>query len=177
MSVVEELRGIESGKGLAAPWRELVERVVAEYREALKDDLLAVACFGSVARGNPSPDSDLDLYVVTRNEVTILSDLRLGGMSRIRETSEYRTVARHGYSPDLMPMFHSISRLATHPWILLDIADHGVILYDPKGILRRELDVVRLRLRELGSQRIERPDGSWYWDLKPDWHPGEVFSL
>jgi len=177
MSAVEEHRDTQSDEGLTAPWRPLVERVVAEYREALKDDLLAVACFGSVARGKPSPESDLDLYLVTRNEVTILSDRRLGTMSCIRETSEYQTVVRHGYRPDLMPILHSADKLATHPWILLDIADHGVILYDPEGVLARELDAVRRRLKELGSQRIERPDGSWYWDLKPDWRPGEVFSL
>jgi predicted nucleotidyltransferase len=33
-------------------WRALAERVVAEYRAALGDDLVAVALFGSVARGD-----------------------------------------------------------------------------------------------------------------------------
>ena len=177
MSAVEEHRDTRSDKGLTAPWQALVERVVVEYREALKDDLVAVACFGSVARGKPSADSDLDLYVVTRNEVAILGDRRLGAMGCIRETPEYQAIVCQGYRPDLMPIFHSTARLATHPWILLDIADHGVILYDPEGTLGGELDTVRQRLHELGSQRIERPDGSWYWDLKPDWRPEEVFSL
>lgn len=51
---------------IAAPWRALVKRVVTEYRSVLGDDLLAVACFGSVARGEAGPKSDLDLCVVTR---------------------------------------------------------------------------------------------------------------
>ena len=158
-------------------WQALSERAVAEYRAALGDDLLAVACFGSVARGTPGPDSDLDLYVVTRTHVASLIDPRLERIRHFRKTPEYQALARNGYRPDPMPVFHTAATLATHPWILLDIADHGVVLYDPEGILSRELEAVRRRLRELGSKRIERPDGSWYWDLKPDWRPGELVEL
>jgi hypothetical protein len=166
-------------KGMEMPitWRALAERVVAEYRAALGGDLLAVACFGSAARGEPGPESDLDLYVVTREQVSSFLDRRLAGISPLRDTPEYQTLARQGYRPDPMPIFHSAAKLAAHPWILLDIADHGVILYDPEGILARELEAVRSRLRELGAKRIERQDGSWYWDLKPDWRPGETVEL
>jgi predicted nucleotidyltransferase len=150
--------------------------VVAEFQAVLGSDLLAVACFGSVARGEPGPESDLDLYVVTRHQIASLLDPRLERL-RLRETPEYRALALDGYRPDPRPIFHSVATLATHPWILLDIADHGVILYDSEGVLGRELVAVRRRLRELGSKRIERPDGSWYWDLKPDWRPGETVEL
>lgn len=162
---------------LPAAWGPFAERVVGEYRAALGPDLLAVACFGSVARGESGPESDLDLYVVTRGPVAPLLDRRLVGVSRLRATPEYQTLAREGYRPDPMPIFHTAAKLATHPWILLDIADRGVILYDPEGILARELEAVRRRLRALGARRIERADGSWYWDLKPDWRPGEVIEL
>jgi predicted nucleotidyltransferase len=158
-------------------WRALVERVVGHYRQALGDDLLAVACFGSVARGEPGPGSDLDLYVVTREPVAVLLDPRLEGVRRLRQSPEYQILARQGYRPDPMAIFHTAAKLATHPWILLDIADHGVILYDPARVLARELEAVRRRLRELGAKRVERPDGSWYWDLKPDWRPGETVEL
>jgi hypothetical protein len=68
-------------------------------------------------------------------------------------------------------------RAGAYPWILLDIAHHGVVLYDPESILALELDAVRRRMADLGARRIELPDGSWYWDLKPDWQPGEVVDL
>jgi len=162
---------------IPAGWRELVDRVIARYRDALGNDLLAVACFGSVARGEATPESDLDLYIVTREEIASLIDPRLTLAGRLGDTPEYAALIREGFHPDPMPIFHSVSKLETHPWILLDIADHGVILYDTKGVLAKELDLVRQRLRELGSQRIELPDGSWYWDLKPDWRPGETVAL
>jgi hypothetical protein len=115
--------------------------------------------------------------VVTRKEVANSVGQGQSLAGRIRNTPEYQTLLREGFRPDPMPIFHTGAKLATHPWILLDIADHGVILYDPEGTLARELEAVRNRLRELGSQRIQRPDGSWYWDLKPDWHPGEIVAL
>jgi hypothetical protein len=161
---------------LLPEWRALADRVVAEYRTALGDDLVAMALFGSVARGQALADSDLDLYVVTRRP--ILGDARLHGTwDRIDASSEYQALVRAGYCPTPSRVPHTVNDLARHPWILLDITHHGVILYDPEGVLERELDAVRRRMAELGSKRVELPDGSWYWDLKPDWRPGEVVDL
>jgi hypothetical protein len=162
---------------MPAAWQALVERVASLYQAALGSDLLAVAVFGSVARGEAGPDSDLDLYVVTRQRVSVVFDPRLDSVRRLRETPEHQALVGEGYHPDLSPIVHSEAELTEHPWILLDLADHGQILFDPEGVLARELDAVRQRLRELGARRIERPDGTWYWDLKPDWRPGEIVEL
>ena len=50
------------------------------------------------------------------------------------------------------------------------------ILYDEGGFFAAVLDRLRARLRQLGSRRIWRGN-AWYWDLKPDFKPGEVFEL
>mgnify|MGYP001561323282 CR=1 FL=1 len=97
------------------PWRTLVERLVTEYRAALGDDLLAIACFGSVARGQAGPESDLDLYVVTRGPVSILGDARLDRVRRMREGPEHQALTRAGYRPDLGPIYHTTAELAGHP--------------------------------------------------------------
>lgn len=162
---------------LSGPWRALADRVVVQYLAALGDDLVAVACFGSAARGVVSPASDLDLYVVTRQAEPVWLDPRLRHRWKIRETPEYQRLVRDGYRPDPSPVFHTQEQLRAHPWILLDIAHHGVVLHDPSGVLTAELDTVRRRLRELGARRVERADGRWYWDLKPDWQPGQVIEL
>jgi uncharacterized protein len=157
-------------------WKALADRVVAEYRAAIGDDLVAIGLFGSVARGQARPDSDLDLYVVTRR--SSLGDPRLHPMwNRIEASPEYQALARAGFRPTPSPVPHTVDDLVRHPWILLDITHHGVILYDPGAVLERELNAVRRRMGELGSKRVELPDGSWFWDLKPDWRPGEVVDL
>jgi len=161
---------------LSPPWRSLANRVVAEYRTALGDELVAIALFGSVARGQARPDSDLDLYVVTRRPS--LGDPRLRPMwGRIDASPEYQSLAIAGYRPMVSPVAHTVDDLRRHPWILLDITHHGIILHDPDSVLEQELNAVQRRMAELGSKRVELPDGSWYWDLKPDWRPGEVIEL
>ena len=42
-----------------------------------------------------------------------------------------------------------------------------------EGVLTR----LRQRLAQLGSRRYVDADGYEYWDLKPDWKPGDVVSL
>jgi predicted nucleotidyltransferase len=165
-----------SSPPLSPAWIALARRVIAEYRAAIGDDLVAVALFGSVARGEARPDSDLDLYVVTRRPS--LGDSRLHGIwGRIDASAEYQALVRAGYQATPSAIPHTVDDLARHPWILLDIAHHGVLLYDPGSVLARELAAVRRRMAELGSKRVELADGSWYWDLKPDWRPGEVVDL
>src|SRR6266545_2564935 len=83
---------------------------------------------------------------------------------RIDVSPEYQALVTAGYRPTPSPVPHTVDDLTRHPWILLDIAHHGVVLHDPESILERELAAVRRRMAELGSRRIELPDGSWYWD-------------
>ena len=45
------------------------------------------------------------------------------------------------------------------------------------GFFAAVLDRLRQRLAELGSRRCVDPDGYEYWDLKPDWKPGDVVEL
>ena len=75
--------------------------------------------------------------------------------------------------PSRTPCFVPRRHLADTPWLLLDVCDHGIILFDPREFLARKL----ASLRELGSRRMELADGSWHWDLKPDRRPGEVIAL
>ena len=161
---------------LSRAFQALADRVITEYRAALGDDLVAIALFGSVARGQARPESDLDLYVVTRRPA--LGDPRLRAMwGRIDASPEYQALLSAGYRPTLSPVLHTVDELRRHSWILLDITHHGIVLYDPASVLERELTAVRRRMAELGSRRVELADGTWYWDLKPDWRPGEVVDL
>jgi uncharacterized protein len=50
------------------------------------------------------------------------------------------------------------------------------VLYDKGDFFVRQLARLRQRLTELGAKRIWKGN-AWYWDLKPDYRPGEVFEL
>ena len=49
--------------------------------------------------------------------------------------------------------------------------------HDPQGFFAGVLERLRRRLHELGARRYVDEDGYEYWDLKPDWKPGDVVTL
>jgi hypothetical protein len=62
------------------------------------------------------------------------------------------------------------------PYYLGMLSGH-VMLRDSGGFFAAVLDRLQRRLQELGARRYVDEDGYEYWDLKPDWKPGDVVSL
>jgi predicted nucleotidyltransferase len=161
---------------LLAAYDRLLDRLVVELRTAYGDRLVAAAVFGSVGRGTPREDSDVDVLIVVH-------DLPDGRGARIEEylTAERRLgeAARivSGASPvRIAPVFKTPQELDYGSPLLLDMVDDARILCDPQGILAARLDRLRERLRQLGARRIWLGN-AWYWDLKPDFKPGDVIEL
>jgi hypothetical protein len=153
-----------------------------ELLKALNDDfgegtILSFALFGSVARSEARQDSDIDLLIVHKpinfDPIKRLVKLLLG---KIRESDEYKRLQAMGLSADPYPIFMTENEIYERPLILLDILDHGIIIYDD-GTLEKRFESLKTRLTELGSKRVVLDDGTWYWHLKPDWKPGEVIEL
>jgi predicted nucleotidyltransferase len=151
----------------------LLERLRQEFGEQA---ILAVALFGSVARGEARPDSDIDLLIVYETDGFNPTRRFVSSLFVLRDSSEYKELRRKGLQPDPYPVFLTRKELWESPLILLDVLDHGIILYDT-GVLQERLEALKRRLAELGSRKVVLEDGRWYWDLKPDWKPGEVIEL
>ena len=60
--------------------------------------------------------------------------------------------------------------------LYLDMTMHVRILVDRDDFLRRRLDRMRSELDRLGAERRTLGD-RWYWVLKQDYRPGEVFEI
>jgi hypothetical protein len=77
---------------------------------------------------------------------------------------------------DLSPVFKTPDEVERGSPLFLDMVEDARLLYDPEQFLAGYLDQLRARLQQLGARRV-RLGNAWYWDLKPDLKPGEVFSL
>ena len=171
------VRGGAYNAPMHAAYHALLADLVAACRRHYGDNLLSVAVYGSVGRGVPRPDSDVDLLIVAKG----LADrhfLRLRDFSAVEEALAPRldAAAAAGLHPDLSPVLMTPSELERGSMLLLDMTDDARLLLDADGCLALALDRLRDRLRELGSKRVWLGN-AWYWDLKPDYKPGDVFDL
>jgi hypothetical protein len=60
--------------------------------------------------------------------------------------------------------------------LYLDVVEDAILLIDRDGFFRAVLSRLRERLNALGARRL-CTGRIRYWDLKPDFKPGEHFSI
>src|SRR5439155_24044492 len=131
------------------------------------DRLVAVTVFGSVGRGTPRDDSDVDLLIVAR-------DLPEGRMRRVEQflpmearlERALQLIQGDGAPVMLSPVFKTPEEVERGSPLFLDMVDHARIGYDPQQVLPAYLDRLRSLLPELGARRVS-PGTAWYWAVKP----------
>lgn len=161
--------------------RESFEELLTAFREAALAHyggrLVSLAVFGSVGRGTPRPDSDIDVLVIA-------DPLPQGRIARVEEFVTVETalappMARArlaGLVPEWSPVLKTPAEVEVGSLLFLDMIEDARLLVDRGGFLRAALDRFAARLSALGARRKWR-GSAWYWDLKPDYRPGEVFEL
>jgi hypothetical protein len=156
----------------------LVPEVLQQLRTAEGENLVSFVLFGSVARGEARLGSDVDLLLVLRELPPerftrfLIFDRALGPLR-----GRLRTLAAAGVAFDWSPLILTIAEARTLRPLYFDLTDEARILHDVGGFFAGVLAEVAGRLRALGARRVRLADGSLYWDLKPDYQPGEVFEL
>jgi len=164
-------------KELNETLKSLAEKYAQFAKENLGANLVSVALFGSVARGEAKPTSDIDLLIVCE-------DLPKGMFKRhaflepVREQlqGDLEGLWKQGVYADFTELVYTKDEANRFHWVYLDMLEDAVILYDENGFLRGIFERLRKWLKELGAQR--RMLGKIrYYDLKPDLMPGEVIEL
>ena len=155
------------------PFRTCVVAASEAWRVLLGPRLRSLVLFGSVARGQSTARSDIDLLVIAEGFPRSLVERRrplLAAWSRAR--------ARHGLpAVDWNLVTKTPEEARFHSPLYLDLVEDGVLLVDRGAFFETVLDAMRARMRALGSKRVFLDDGSWYWDLKPDYRFGEVVEI
>lgn len=159
-------------------FKELEERLLTEIKSFYGERLVSVVIYGSVARETQTFDSDLDLLIIAKG-------LPTGRMKRIREfdpieerLEPFLKLLREkdGINTYLSTLIKSPEEAERGSPLFLDMVEDAKILFDRNGFFNGVLERLRRRLKELGAKRIWRGN-AWYWDLKPDYKPGDVIEL
>ncbi|MBC7228491.1 MAG: nucleotidyltransferase domain-containing protein, partial [Thermoflexales bacterium] len=140
--------------------------------------LVSLVVFGSLGRGKPGPDSDVDLLVVCRT-------LPAGRLPRVEAfaahvesqvESHLHALAAQGIHTAFSPVLKTTDEVPLGSPLFLDMTEDAWILYDRDDFFATWLSEFRARLTRLGARRVWRGD-HWYWDLRPGYRPGEVFEI
>jgi predicted nucleotidyltransferase len=149
----------------------LLDRLTSLCKEHYGKRLISLVVFGSVGRGTPRPDSDIDLLLVVK-------DLPDGRMARVKEFVPIEMALSNAIRAhaDLSPVFKTPEEIADGSPLLLDMVEDSRLLFDRDDFFQRAMKNLSERLRRLGARRIWRGN-AWYWDLKPDYRQGETFEI
>jgi len=159
--------------------RALLDRFVVLLQQSIPDSVVSVALYGSVARGEAEPGSDIDLLVVVEEaSQTYRERLEpfLPILRNLRRHASARQLEARGFYPSLSVQILSREEADQNRLLYLDMIEDAHVLIDRDGFFRNRLTKLQHRLRELGSRRIPRGNG-WYWDLGPNLSPGEALTL
>ncbi|TYP47009.1 nucleotidyltransferase domain-containing protein [Thermosediminibacter litoriperuensis] len=162
---------------LIESFKNTLSKVLEACREIYGEDLITLAVFGSVARGTPNPESDIDLLLIARNlpsgrlkrmeQFGRVEDLLISWMDGLRKI---------GINTSLSPVIKTPEEVLAGSLLFLDMIDDALILYDRENFFTRFLQEFSSKLRQLGAKKVVTGE-RWHWVLKPDYTHGEVFDI
>ncbi len=154
----------------------VVRAFVALLDRTFGDRLLSVAVFGSVARGDARPGSDIDLVAVLRDGAGAAYRDVVPAVLALRAMEPYAAMARRGWYPGPYPIFWDESEIDDHIGILLEIHDAGEVIVDRTGALHAALARLERRIATAGIRKVGLPGGGYFWDMGAGWrsHQADV---
>ncbi|MGA9349013.1 MAG: nucleotidyltransferase domain-containing protein [Anaerolineae bacterium] len=160
-------------------YKPLLDRFVHYVQAAWGENVVSIVLYGSVARGEAGPGSDVDMLLILEEASPIYRE-RLRPLfpiwRQLRRQPCWRALEDQGVFPSLSVLIFSREEADQNRCLYLDMIEEARLLVDRDSFFRGRLNVLQRRLRELGARKVRR-DGAWYWDLKPELRLGEVVIL
>lgn len=160
--------------------RRLAELFLREFG----NDLVSLVVYGSSVKDSFQPgESDVDLLYVVEDDSEDVWRREAGLFKAFKSTWEYKacdcwfkTRGFYGY-PEVTTVSLRRGYAARFQPVYLDMLFHRVVLYDKEGFFQGLMEDLRKALSALGTIRVERPDGTYFWLLKPDIAFGETIRI
>jgi predicted nucleotidyltransferase len=161
--------------------KNLVDLFVNKTIKYCGDFVLSIIAYGSCVRGDYKATSDIDLLIIVKDDQFSSYSERISAFSRIHgeiwKSSGYKDAIKKDMPHNIMEIVYTESEFRSHPPLLLDITEDGIILYDKDDLARKELALMKKKMRRLGSRRVWLDRKRWYWILKPDIKMGEIIKI
>lgn len=175
----QEMEKIRYG-WIRTPLSRLTDLLIEEFG----DELVSLILYGSLAKGSFKPGrSDIDLLYILQDGSEKVWQREASVFRTFQSTWEYRasehwfkTQGYYGF-PEVTTVWLQKSYAKKFQPIYLDMLSHRAVLYDQEGFFQNLIRKLEEALKALGTIRVEHPDGTCMWLLKPDLAPGEPIEI
>lgn len=135
---------------------------------------MSIALYGSVARGQAGPASDIDLFVVLQEAPSgMLARRRVLDPVRESLTPDLEELWMQGIYADFVEVIRTAAEARKYHPLYLDMSQEAILLYDRDRFLENLLVRVGELLKKSGAER-KVMGRFWYWDLSGLSVPEEV---
>lgn len=161
-----------------------LRRITQLFHKEFGDELIAIVLYGSAIKDSfQLGRSDVDLLCILEDGSRNIWQREEDVFKGFRSTWEYRacdywlkTQGFYGY-PEVTTASLLKSYAKKFQPMYLDMLSHKAVLYDKEGFFQNLMKKLQEALKALGTIRIEHPDGTYGWLLKPDITPGESIEI
>lgn len=145
--------------GIVQGARKEITPVVRALQEGLGRGLVAIVLFGSRARGDAREESDWDILIIARD----LPERQIERYRMVKAILPPNWRSRVSILTKTVDEFESVL-----PSLYLEIALDGLILFDPEGYAKNQLQKLRRLIQAKGLSRERRGhDFVWLWGTFP----------
>ena len=147
-------------------------------KEELKEDLISLILYGSVARVTWNRESDIDILLIISNKFfkqfneQKISEITIKFYNKCREGNLYNEYKNHS----IQILTLSINDLEKFRTLFYDLAVDGIIIYDTNNIGLELLIRYKKRIEKTVLKRIFLDKNNFYWERK-DIEFGEIIEL
>ncbi len=149
------------------PYRSLIVKFVNNLLKEFKDKIISIAVFGSVARGDFKPTSDIDLIIIMKKPLPKSRMKRHKLISNILDKIEDDRVklARKGIYTAISPIILDDEEAKYFRPLYLDLTQDAIIIYDKQNLLHKILQKLKQLIQEYEGER-RWLGKQWYWIFK-----------
>ncbi len=175
----EELARIRYG------WMRIsLMRLTELFHKEFGDELISIVLYGSAVKAAfQLGRSDIDLFYIVEDDSRNVWQREEVLFKCFQSTWEYRACdywfkaqGFYGY-PEVTAASLQRSCARTFQPVYLDMISYRAVLCDAEDFFQNLMKKLKEALEALGTVRIERPDGTYFWFLKPDIAPGESIEI